>query len=279
MSETPYLGFPFPVSSDLIADGAVNIEQAVEAVEDVMVVPSNSLAVGASWDSYPIGMSMMQVTNSSDWPSSGVVLSIRRQGGDQTHQYWSGTSVSNPYVAFRYGSVGGWSKWILLGGIGSIQEGAVGTAEVAVKANTTKTVKVTYPSGRFSAPPRVWTQYVGTHPEATFTSPSDLSTTYFNLNCYRTSDFTIFVQWIAAKLTTDLGDALSPLAAPTGFATISTESGPTATATCTNPGCENYQIPVNIGGLTITDEETGETRTVDEAFCGGCSRPAEISGG
>lgn len=276
MSETPYLGYPFPVSSDLIADGAVNIEQAMEAVEDVEVVPSNSLAVAASWDSYPIGISMMQVTNSSDWPSSGVVLSIRRQGGDQTHQYWSGTSVANPYVAFRYGSSGGWSRWIILGGIGSIQEGAVGTAEVAVKANTQKTVKVTYPSGRFSAPPRVWTQYIGTHPEATFTSPSDLSQTYFNLNCYRTSDFTIFVQWMAIKLTTDLGD--SAFSAAAAAATLS-ESGPNARAVCQNPGCENHLIPINVGGLTITDEETGETRTIDEAICGGCSQPARIVGG
>lgn len=148
-STTQYLKFPFPVSSDLIADGAVNMEQLADSVEDVMIVPSNSLAMNAPWNSYPVGASMMQVTNSSDWPSSGIVFSLRRQGGDQTHQYWSGTSVAKPQVQFRYGSSAGWSDWAMLGSLGAPDAMAAGGVLVTPKAGEAKAVTITFPSGRF----------------------------------------------------------------------------------------------------------------------------------
>jgi hypothetical protein len=272
-STTQYLKFPFPVSSDLVADGAINMEQLADAVEEVMIVPSNSLAMNAGWNQYPIGASMMQVTNSSDWPSSGIVYSLRRQGGDQTHQYWSGTSVSDPQVAFRYGSSGGWSRWIVLGSTGAPQEMAADTVTITTKANDYKTTKVTLPSGRFSTAPRVFLQYNGSAPHAIDYSTDDRTATSFSVITWANTSWAAAIQWTAIKMTTDIvGVMAAPMAEPAPEAMALAAEGDTE-AICQTEGCVNYLTPIDVGSMTSTDESTGEVREVDEVICGGCNWP------
>lgn len=43
-------------------------------------------------------------------------------------------------------------------------------------------------------------------------------------------------------------------------------------ATCENPDCGNYDIPIDVGSLTWVDETTGETHQIDQVVCGVCGQ-------
>lgn len=205
MSETPILQLPFPVSSGLIADGALNIEQLAETTEGVIVVPSDSGLTGTSaWNLYPVGISMMQVAAGSGWPAGGVVLSIRRQDGTQTHQYYSGTSKANPVAAFRFGDSTGWSAWIAMATTGMIQEAAAATLTTTTVKDGVKSVAVTFPAGRFTNTPRVFCQYAGTSPGACEAAPNERSTSGFTMNIWANASWGASIQWLAVRMNTDL---------------------------------------------------------------------------
>lgn len=206
MSETTVLGLPFPLSSGLIADGAVNMEQLADGVEGVQVVPTDAGVVAASgWNAYPIGISMLQITDTSGgWPAAGVVLTIRRQDGTQAHQYYSGATKSQPVAAFRFGDSSGWSSWIATASTGMIQEAAAATLTTTTIKDDVKSVKVTFPVGRFTNTPRIFCQYAGTSPGACEAAPNERSTTGFTMNIWANASWNASIQWLAVRMNTDL---------------------------------------------------------------------------
>jgi hypothetical protein len=48
--------------------------------------------------------------------------------------------------------------------------------------------------------------------------------------------------------------------------------GDTMRATCHTDGCGNAEQPIEVGDLTYTDEDTGQTATASVA-CGVCGQP------
>lgn len=45
-----------------------------------------------------------------------------------------------------------------------------------------------------------------------------------------------------------------------------------AIVTCHTEGCRSADVPVSVA-TTVTDEETGEERSVDGVVCGACGNP------
>lgn len=169
-STTDLIGWPFPQSTDKIAEGAVNIEDLADSVQDQFFLASNKFAATESHLSYPQGMSIMAVNNSSGWPYGGIVTTWVRLGSSFVVQWftWQTSTVSAQKTQIRYGYSTGspsapvWSAWKTVASAGSPTAQATGTIVCQMPNTTDRDVQaysVTFPSGRFATTPRIFLNY------------------------------------------------------------------------------------------------------------------------
>lgn len=155
-SQTKVMGWPFPQSSDLIAEGAVNIEQLAEQVEPTVFLAYNKFTPGEVWTSYPAGQSLMKVYDAA-WPAAnGTVITYKPPAASYIQQWFMMASYGgNPGIYFRQGwSPSGepqWSDWQTIAGPGTPNAMAAGRVTVTPTAGAPKAVSITLPSGRFKS--------------------------------------------------------------------------------------------------------------------------------
>lgn len=207
-STTPDLQFRYPVSTDKIAQGAQNIEDLAEDVENNTILATNAFAATDPHTSYPIGASTMAVSNSNGWPYGGVVHTIRRLGGTYSMQFFTyqSASVSRLGTLLRYGYQSGtaviWSAWQTIVGNGSPDYFAEGTITAPTTGGGVVPVKVTFPSGRFTQIPNTQVTCVTSRPDVTNAGVADRSTTGMTIYVYRVegSSSNTTVDWIATQV-------------------------------------------------------------------------------
>lgn len=138
--------------------------------------------------------------------------------------------------------------------------GAAGSVAVLAPAAGVGSATVTFPAGLFTTTPRVVVSAVTSRPDNRSAGMGSLSAASCTIYVYSAvSEGTVSVSWIAR--------ADSPAAV-----LLEEAAAADASATCHTAGCGNADIPIPYTS-TWTDEETGETHTVDEVVCGVCSQP------
>lgn len=154
---TPQAGWPFPSSSDLIAEGAVNIEQLGEGIEADFYLPAGAHNADDPYTDYPVpGMSIFNANTSvTGWPYTyGTVVTIKRATNQAWQWFYAYTTVAESQKAYlRIGYTGSgtpkWSSWQTVVGPGTPNAMAAGRVTVTPTAGEPKAVTITLPSGRF----------------------------------------------------------------------------------------------------------------------------------
>lgn len=189
---TPAFKWPYPLGGDPIAEGDDTIAAFVQQLENQVYVPSNGKNAADAFDTWPLGISAMAMSDAGatagGWPGSGVVITVRRGGGDASFQEWWGGDQAGPLqVRGRVGNSAGWAPWTAMFGAGvPYGYAAGGMSGVQTTAGQTIQVPVTFPPGRFSAyssTPRVFLQVINTTaPQNFHLSVSNQTVTGFNVN-------------------------------------------------------------------------------------------------
>jgi hypothetical protein len=179
----------FPVPSSDGSDNINKIGQLVNAlgaaVENVMIVATDSKSVADAYSTYPIGVSLMGLTQTGAtngaWPElfSSYVVTMRRLGGDAAAQFHitnrggSGT----PSFRVRNGNGNGWTDWLLVAGNGQTKASASGVYTFN-NANSPRTATVAFPANTFSTAPNV---VVSTHDRSVVAGVTGISSTGFTI--------------------------------------------------------------------------------------------------
>lgn len=209
---TPVFGWAIPQGTDLIAQIATIVSDGITDIENQANVPSNSKSVADAYSTYPLGVSLMALSGTGAtngaWPEnfSSYVLTLRRQGGDAAAQFHiTNRTSSPPSVRFRNGNANGWTDWQTVVGPGTPNAQASGqiTLTDAMKdSNGNRTAVVTFPSGRFAAPPRVsLSLHQTSRPDQVVGSPADfnVTSTQFTVYVKRTDTIGQSVTWVAIQ--------------------------------------------------------------------------------
>ena len=204
-STTPIFKWAVPQSSDQIKDIWSIVSSAINGIENNMIVAADSKSVADTYDTYPLGMSVLQLTytgaTNGAWPlnSGAVVVTFRRSGGDAASQLWFKNDTAAPELRFRAGNTNGWSDWVVVGN--TKLPDAVLTGQVTATPPTgggTIAIPVTFPSGYFSGAPRVYaTINASTKPQESAASADGTSATGCTIYLYRSSATPTSVAWQA----------------------------------------------------------------------------------
>lgn len=205
---TPQVKWPYPSSSDLIAQGAVNIEQLAEATEGQFFLPAGSYNGDEPWSTYPIGMSMMAVgTAVTGWPANyGQVVTYRRTNSHSWQWFYTYTPTperQTVWLRIGYDDTDGspiWQPWNTVAGLGTPTASATGQITLTPPTGGgTVAGKITFPSGRFSKAPRVVTGLQTRQPGDCNASVFDITSSGATIYAYRTGPTTTTVTWIATE--------------------------------------------------------------------------------
>lgn len=278
-STTPIVKWPFPVSSDLIAQGAVNMEQLAEATENQFWLAANKYTAEEPWSSYPVGMSMMAATSSSSgFPySNGLVVTYRPTSANACQWfYWISSVSSRQLVQYRLGYGSGdtatWTAWMTVVGPGTPDAMAAGRVTVTPTAGEPKAVTITFPTNRFEAK-----SDRELYPQLTCggrTHPENVAACVYSINETRM----VAYLWVKDSTDTSLGWQVTQGVDTPAATLFSAEDDPLTGgdehnwAICQNPNCGEYRRPRDIGPTSFTDPESGETVT-PEVYCGTCGQP------
>ena len=119
---TTRFGWPFPLPTDLIANGASTIGQMAQAIENQITLADNAFAAGDLIGGYPLGWSMMTVTapaSAGGWPTpnTGAAIVLTFRGSGVGFQFYL-SSASLPYgYQMRWIGSGSASAWVPVNGI------------------------------------------------------------------------------------------------------------------------------------------------------------------
>lgn len=158
-STTDLISWPYPESTDRIAEGAANIEDLADSIQDQFFLPSSHFAAAEPHTSYPQGMSIMAVSNSIGWPYGGIVVTWVRLGSSFVTQWftWQTSTVSAQKTQIRYGYSTGtpsapvWTAWQTMAANGVPTASASGDATLTPPSGGGDvSAVVTLPSSRFA---------------------------------------------------------------------------------------------------------------------------------
>lgn len=199
---TSLIAWPYPTADDLIAEGAEAIEGLAEGIEAQFYLANNRFTPDDPWSGYPSGMSIMRVTSGA-WAggaTAGHVVTYRGIGSNSNyvHQWFyryssGGTAVATSVrQGFVLNSVNTWTAWLPTSGPSVPAAQAAGTITMAMpNTNPSQgaiTATVSFPSGRFTAAPRVWLTYKTSLPKQVSVALGGSSTTSVTIYYYRGGD-------------------------------------------------------------------------------------------
>ena len=226
---------------------------------------------------YPLGWSFMYLTGDDSraggWPQAGNfwrVFTYKVAAGN-VFQYLTRASPNTNQLLYRNWASGKWSPWT---GSGPFAQ-AAGTATVSgIKAGTSGSTLVTFPTNLFTDAPYITLALYSSIPGERFVSHINKSRTGVTIcggytgASSNTLDY--YVSWNAVQMEGPAQNVALRAArsAPFAFAAEPPEPEPDATVTCPTPGCENEGIPIEVVS-TWTDEEGG-VHTVGSIECGVC---------
>jgi hypothetical protein len=197
---TTNFGWPKPLSTDLIAQGADTIGQALDRADAQFFVPVDTYTADTVWSSWPLGISIMRnaVASAGNWPTaggtSGTVITMRTNVA--AHQfYMTGSPIS---LFWRwYGSTPGPWQWIA--GAPVPTASAAGNVVPTLTANQVTAVVVTFPANRFTSNPRTFTQLLSATPQNQAIGTAGLSTSSITLNVWSTVAASPTIHWYAVQ--------------------------------------------------------------------------------
>lgn len=209
---TPLVTWPYPSPGDKLAEGASMIEQLARAVEAQFFLDTNKFAADAPYTSYPMGVSVMAVSNTIGWPYGGIVISTRRLGGSFVKQEFVSQSASANIQAtrIRYGYTSGtdlvWSAWKITSGANA-QPAAMASGRVSLQAPTgggTVSTSVSFPAGRFLTgdiwgPIRCSVTAVTSVPSGVNASFSAATPSGMSIYLYRGDSVSTGIDWVATQ--------------------------------------------------------------------------------
>lgn len=156
-SSTPLLGYPFPLSTDKIAAGAVNMEDITEAVENSRKLANGKFTADEPGTSYPLGQSHMYWSGggvAAGWPNSNYCNVVTIMGSAGAGWQWcyrySGGANSQVYLREWSSGGGGWQVWRQVAGPGVPIAQANGSLKLTPPSGGGDvSTTVTLPSNRF----------------------------------------------------------------------------------------------------------------------------------
>lgn len=199
---TTNYGWPKPINSDPIAQGADTIGQALDKIDGQTMVPAGTFVSTTPYGSWPLGVSIMNVpdTASADaggWPNpvaAGGIVTHIRQAGRGFQLYYTST-----YAYYRVANSSGGGAWVAIVGATIPTAFATGgVANAAITPGTVTTIPITFPTGRFTSPPRVYLTLASLNPQNYApVSASAVTATGFNILAYSATASAISVNWQA----------------------------------------------------------------------------------
>jgi hypothetical protein len=195
---TTNFGWPKPLSTDLIAQGADTIGQALDKADAQFMIPVDRYTADEPWTSYPIGISIMAVNTvaANNWPgtsATGSVITFKQ--ASRAHQaFMTASPVS--YFWRWYGSTPG--PWQTLVGASIPTAFATGGISGAtVTPNVVTAIPITFPANRFATPPRFSVTLNVTNPSGWFIAFNPISATGTTVNVFHATATSISFHWQA----------------------------------------------------------------------------------
>lgn len=203
---TPAFGWPYPLDSDPIAQGADAIGQFALGVDTSLFLTQNSRTESSTADQYPQGTSVMLITTgqSASWPDAtalmgeGATVVTFRTGTRAMQFIFGGTSGGTQLYQRSLGwALSTWRPVVAPGLLLASAWGFVSSSPIAA-ANTTYALPITYPAGRFSAAPRVQITSNAANPLNYAVSTGAHTATGFQANIASTlSNTSLSFTWVA----------------------------------------------------------------------------------
>lgn len=204
---TPVFGWPFPLPTDPIAQGAGVIGNQVQAAEAQVVLPPDSRNASNGVENYPLGISLMSITTANaaagGWPiaSSAILLTARRPDGIAALQFWIQNVTGSPQIRFRIINNTGMSGWDTVAG--RPVPDAMASNQITLtppSGGGTVTGAVVFPSGRFTAAPRLALAVMSTLPQNVSASATVPTNSGFTMYLYRPSNVGTSIHWLAVQM-------------------------------------------------------------------------------
>lgn len=196
-------GWPFPLPTDRLADGAAVIGSFVQAL-DGMIIPGSSKPASDLQPTYPLGFSTMAVSApwapTGGWMGMGQVITFRRGGGDWALQLFVLNSITAPRLYMRHGSNGAWSGWHTVAGNPLPDAMAANNVVITPAANSTASAAVVFPSNRFTDNPRITATPLTTTPNSAATGVNNVTANGFTMYLYRTTATSTTIHWTAVQM-------------------------------------------------------------------------------
>jgi hypothetical protein len=194
---TTNFGWPKPLATDLIAQGADTIGTALDRIDGQLMVPADTYTADAAFTSWPLGISIMLVAGTTgNWPANlpGQVITYRQSG--RGNQFYMTTAPTSLYWRWYGATPGPWIQ--IAGGTVPTAFATGGVANATVTPNVLNQIPVTFPANRFATTPRLSLTLNVTNPQNWFMGFSPISTTGFTVTCFHPTATAVSFHWIAA---------------------------------------------------------------------------------